>query len=997
MLTRDPTRVEEASMRRRFIGLLVLAGCISLDTPTLAQENTAELGGRVVDSQDAGVPGVTILITNEATGVYRQSVSNADGSYFITAITPGIYTLEAELSGFAKYSRKGVRLDLGRTATLEIALTPGAVTETITVTADTPLVDLTSKEIGGNVTNREVTMLPSVNGNFIGAVALLPGVISNVSTESFGSDAISANGLDSRNNNFMLDGANNNDDVIGQRAGSQARTPLEAVAEFQVITNQYDAEFGRTTGAIINAISKSGTNVFHGVAAGLWQDAGLTKKDFFVKQNALTKPDTQVQTYRANIGGPVVRDKAHFFFNVERVMVDRATTITIPARPEFNASPVTQDRVWNTLARFDHQLSANHTWAVRWLRESSPQLNQIIPVVFAPPAPVTGTFPVTQNASREEIDVDQTIVTTLNSVLGNNRLNTFRVNFTQEDVAFANPNFNGGAQDQSALQPTLVYTSFVDQQSAVAQARVNDAYQIDNTTSWFITGRGGSHDLKFGAQYEYVGAQSTAQDNLNGTFFFRSDQPFNANDPRTYPDRLWIRVPGALDRYQKAHYVAAFAQDKWRVTNRATLSLGLRYDLEVQPIQEVDNPAFSDPSQYPVDKNNIGARLGLTYDVAGDGQSVVRGGYGRFYDKTHFELISAILTAGTFSDSFQALFPANNFDPGPAAGNRPTDPMLANGPTVNPALVAAAYPPGSRIRNTGTVSLDNPDRVIPYTDQITAGYERQLFTTLSVSADYVHARARDQLMIRDLNPGLRTSPARTATVVRTNPAYVTQVSQPINAGKIDYDAVQVALVKRLASDYSYRVSYTLGYSRGNTSGAGIPLSGFQLLDDLRLDLNEGPTNVDRRHNLVISGQGLVPRTGGLTLAWVVRALSGSPFTVFDSTTDPDLNGQFTEPLAAGSYSGTTGTRRNPWTVDVENERNGARGPGLFQADLRFGYRLRAGQNRTLNLFVDVFNVTNRANFENPIGDRRLPDFLNLTALRSGAIPTTVQFGTRIEF
>jgi hypothetical protein len=431
--------------------------------------------------------------------------------------------------------------------------------------------------------------------------------------------------------------------------------------------------------------------------------------------------------------------------------------------------------------------------------------------------------------------------------------------------------------------------------------------------------------------------------------------------------------------------------------NRATISIGLRYDLEVQPISEVDNPAFSDPSAYPVDKNNLAPRLGLAYDLAGDGQSVVRGGYGRFYDKTHFELISAILTAGPFSDSFVALFPANNFDPGPAAGTRPTDPLLANGPTVNRALVSAAYPPGSRIRNVGTVSLDNPDRVIPFTDQFTAGYERQLFTTLSVSADYVHARARDQLMIQDLNPGVRTSPARTAPIVRINPAYVAQVSQPVNAGEIDYDALQVSLVKRFASDYSYRVSYTLGYSRGNTSGAAIPLSGFQLLNDLNLDLNQGPTNVDRRHNLVFSGQALVPRTRGLTLGWVMRALSGSPFTLFDSTTDPDLNGQFTEPLPAGSYTGTPGARRNPWTVDFESQRNGARGPGLFQADFRVGYRLRPGRDRSLNLFVDVFNVTNRANFENPLGDRRLPDFLNLTALRSGAVPTTVQFGTRVEF
>jgi len=979
-------------MRPRLVALLALACCFSVATLVFSQENTAELRGKVVDSQDAGIPGATILITNQATGVRRQSLSNADGTYFMTALAPGVYTLDAELSGFTKYSRKDIRLDLGRTTTLDVQLSPGQVTETVTVSAATPLVDLTSKEIGGNVTNREVTMLPSVNGNFVGMVALLPGVISNISTESFGSDAVSVNGLDSRNNNFMLDGANNNDDVIGQRAGSQARAPLEAIAEFQVITNQYDAEFGRTTGAIINAISKQGTNVFHGVAAGLWQDASMTQKDFFVKQNNLKKPETQLQTYRANLGGPVVRDKAHFFFNVERVMINRANTITIPSHPEFNSSPVTQDRVWNTLARFDHQLNTNNTWAIRWLRESSPQVNQIVPVVLT--APVAVTLPVTPNASREEHDVDQTVVGTLNSVLGNNRLNTVRVNFTQENVAFANPGFNTNGQDQAALKPQLNYLTFVDQQNNVAQARVNDAYQIDDTMSWFLTGHGGTHDLKFGGQYEYVGARGTAQDNANGTFTFRTDLPFNASDPRTYPERLQVRVPGALNTYQKAHFVAAFGQDKWRVSNHATISLGLRYDLEVQPLSEIDNPAFSDPGAYPIDKNNIAPRIGLTYELGNDGKSVVRGGYGRFFDKTHFELISAILTAGTFSDSFIVQFPTNNADPGPGNGTLPTDPMLVGGPTVNRALLASLYPPGSRVKNTGTVTLDNPDRVIPYTDQFTAGYERQLATTLSISGDYVHARARDQLMLQDLNPGLRTSTARTATLVRINPAYSGQVSQPINAGSIDYDALEMSLVKRLASDYSFRVSYTLGYSRGNTTGAGIPLSGFQVLDDLNLDLNEGPTNVDRRHNLVISGQAVVPRTGGLTVAWVARALSGSHFTLLDSTTDPDRNGTFAEPLPAGSY---TNSVKNPWSVDFDGKRNGATGPGLFQTDIRLGYRLHPGMGRSLDLFADIFNITNRANFENPTGDRRSTDFLNLTALRAGAVPTTLQLGVRMEF
>ena len=183
----------------------------------------------VVDAQEAALPGVTIVLTNQASGLFRQATTNDDGRYFITALTPGLYEIAAELGGFKRYTRRDVRLDLGRTTTLDVQMEIGALTEVVTVQASTPLVDLTSKEIGGNVTNREVTMLPSVNGNFVGMVALLPGIVSNVSTESFGSDAVSVNGMDSRNNNFMLDGANNNDDVIGQRAGTQARTPIEAI------------------------------------------------------------------------------------------------------------------------------------------------------------------------------------------------------------------------------------------------------------------------------------------------------------------------------------------------------------------------------------------------------------------------------------------------------------------------------------------------------------------------------------------------------------------------------------------------------------------------------------------------------------------------------------------------------------------------------------------------------------------------------------------------
>src|SRR6267378_2659548 len=530
--------------------LLCLVGLMMANGAANAQESTAELRGRVLDAQGGALPGVTITITNQATGVYRDVVSNGDGTYFATALAPGTYAIAAELVGFKKYIRSDVRLDLGHTTTLDLALEIGGLTESVTVSAETPLVDTTSKQIG------------------------------------------------------------------------------------------------RTTGAIINAISKQGTNAFHGVGAALLQDASMTRPDFFVKQNGLTKPNTRFQTYRANIGGPVVRDKAHFFANVERVMVNRPNTLTIPSHPEFNASPVTRDRVWNTLLRFDHQVNASNTWTVRWLRETSPQVNQVIS--YLPPFVGAQNLTVTQNASREEHDVDQTAVGTWNSVLSNTRVNTVRVNFTREDVAFANPGFNGNGQDQAGLNPTLVFLTYVDQQSPVAQARVDNAYQLDDTFSWFIPRGGSTHDVKMGGQFEYVGARSTTQDNLNGVFFFRSDLPFSAADPRTFPERLHVRVPGPLNTFQKANFASAFAQDKWTVTKRTTLSLGLRYDIEVQPIREVDNPRFAAPDAYPIDKNNFGPRVGVTYDLSGDGNAVVRAGYGRFYDKTHFELISNILTAGVF-------------------------------------------------------------------------------------------------------------------------------------------------------------------------------------------------------------------------------------------------------------------------------------------------------------------------------------------------------------
>ena len=970
---------------RRAVLLCALA-VLLLPSVSRGQQGTTEIRGRVIDEQKGVVPGAAVTLRHQDTGMFRETVTNADGTYFVTGIVPGSYELAVVLQGFKKYTRRDVVLEIGKTANLEIQLEIGSMEEAVTVTAELPIVDTSSKEVGGNISARELTDLPSINRNYIGFVGLLPGIVPNISTESFGSDSVNVNGQDDRNNNYLLDGANNNDDVIGQRAGTQARTALESIQEFQVITNQFDAEFGRTMGAVINAVTKQGTNAIRGSAFGFFQDAGLTEKSYFVARDAnLVKPSTKQRQYGGTLGGPVVRDKAHFFFSVERVEIDRDNNVLVPTRPDLNYAATTTDRVLNTMIRFDHQLSANHTWGVRWLREQSPQKNQII-----------GT--VTPAAAREESDVDQTVVATVNSVLGNTRVNTIRLAFTREDVTFANPGFNGNGNRQDQLPPTLVFQSFTDQQSATAQARINNAVQLENTFSWFVPGKRGDHDIKLGVQYQNSTNNADTQDNLNGTFTFgRSDLPFDPGNPRTYPDRFSIRVPGKLHNYTVAHFVAAFAQDKWKVSNRLTLSLGLRYDVEIMPVREADNPRFTDPEEYPLDLNNVAPRVGFSWDPSGSSRTVVRGGYGRFYDKTHFELIGGIFTAGVFSDSFVATFPANNADPGPRNGLMPTDPMLVNGPTVNRALLTQLYPPGTKQKNRGTVVWDNPDRRVPYSHQLTIGFQRQLVSTLALTVDYIRGMSRDLLMTKDLNPGLRDTTAVTSTLRRIDPNFVAAVNLPVNVGRTDFDSLAVQLEKRLSHGFTTRASYTLSKARGNTSGAGNVASGFQVLDDMHLELNEGPTNFDRRHNFVVSGSWLVPKTHGMTASWVARALSGLPFTLVDGNVDVDRNGTVAEPLAAGSYEGAARGIYQAHKVDFESRRNGAYGPGFFQVDARFGWRLRWAQRRSVDVFVDVFNVTNRANFASPTGNKADPNFLLLTALRAGAPPRTAQLAVRVGF
>jgi hypothetical protein len=972
----------------RSVRIVVFWVGLALSASAFAQQGTASLRGRVADEQGGVLPGVTVVVTHQESGVYREVVSNDDGSYFLTGIVPGRYMVAAQLTGFKRYEQRDVLIEVGRTATLDVSMSVGVLEETITVTTEAPLIDITSKQVGGNITQGELTGIPNATRNWLGFVGLLPGVQVQSTTISFGGDSINVNGQSNRNNNFVVDGGGNNDDYLGQAFGGQTRVALEAVQEFQVLTNQFDAEFGRSTGAVVNAVTKQGSNNVRGSAFGYFTDSTVTAPDFFTDQRGLEKPDTSKQEWGGTVGGPIVKDKAHFFGSLERVSIDDGRSNTFAARPELDYSTAQRTRVWNFMLRFDHQVNKDNTWGVRYLQENSPSFDQI-----------SGRWALA--AKREEADVDRTSVGTWNTVFSNNTFNTLRASFTYEDNIFATPEFFDGTPQADRL-PTLMMQTFRDQQAPDANQRINNSFQFDESFSWFIPEKwGGDHDAKFGVQYIFADARINDETNANGTFVFSTDLAFDRTNPRTYPERLQVLVPSPESTYMKSQVFVGFAQDKYQRGN-LTMNFGLRYDLEIIPLRSGFNP-FLPSGAYPVDKNNLAPRFGFAYNPGGSGNSVVRGGYGLFYDKVHLTIIDEFLRRGVYASTFTASFPNDRADPGPSSGRLPTDPFLVNGPTVNRALLAQQFPAGSLGRNTGDVFLDTPDRRVPYTHQVTLGYQRQLGQRVSASVDFIKTWARDMLIYENINPATRVDTSRTGTLNYSDTFGVAsslglspfrnRVFTISNAASTQYDALNFQVEKRYANNWSARVSYALSYARGNTEASGTDFNRFQTGANTNLDLNEGPLPFDRRHNLVFSGRVEVPWTKGLTISGTSRWMSGPSLWLYDSSSDTDRNGELFDSIPAGSYSGVGA---NAFTAENDGGRHGARGPTFKQTDARIGYRLRRGE-RTLDLFVEVFNLFNNANFENPTGDRRLADFLVLTALRGGGFPRQAQFGARLGF
>ena len=549
--------------------------------------------------------------------------------------------------------------------------------------------------------------MPSLNRNFTSYLSLLPGITATLSTDSFGADSIRVNGQATQNANYMLDGAGNNDNFNNGNGGAQARTPVEAIQEFQLLTSQFDAEFGSTSGGVVNAVSKQGTNQLHGVGFFFNQNQAMTSLDYFAKQQNLAKPEAQQKQWGGNIGGPIVRNKLHFFVNLERIDQNRGPDHQHqrPSRAQFHRLHARQrveldgsrgppdqreQHVGGPLAARDVAADAISSWHDE-LHEGARRTGERRRLDHRRHA----EFGAREHAGQHA----EGLVHARGRVLRQSRVFRHRR--------------SGGVARLSSCTRRLL-----DGSSTRANRRMDPAYQIDETFAWFLPEQEGRSRPQVRRELVLSAASHVRcrHAERHRSLFRRATGTSTPADPRTYPDRLQVRVPGVSDFFVKGKELGFFAQDKWKINSRLTASLGVRYDLEIVPLDKQATTCSPTPSQYPVDKNNVSPRVGATWTLDQAGTTVVRGGWGLYFQKTAYSnFMPTSSSAGAFTDSFLVNLcgPANapicpsatSVDPGPSAGRLPTSPFLVNGPIVNRALLNSMFPPGTRLPNTGTVQL----------------------------------------------------------------------------------------------------------------------------------------------------------------------------------------------------------------------------------------------------------------------------------------------------
>ncbi|HTV01020.1 MAG TPA: TonB-dependent receptor, partial [Luteitalea sp.] len=772
-----------------------------------AQVTSAVLQGVVRDNQGGIVPGVVVTATNTDTGLSREVPSDDAGLYRLTALPPGAYDVTATLDGFAPFTRQGIVLTVGQTATVDVTLGLAGLSEAVTVAAEAPLVDRSSNALGTTVTKAQLDDLPLAGRDFASLARLAPGVT------GVGSGGISAGGQLTRNNSVVVDGTSNDEQGI---AGTRGSFSLESVREYVVYTNQFSAEHGLASGALVNVVTRSGTNKVEGRVFAFHRDDSFDARNPFAKAQGSGAAPFSEQRGGGFLGGPFVKNAWHYFGSYEFQRNETTNVITSPLVPVGEREQPENTGRDQIFFKSEIQLPREHRLGGRYRYDDTR---------------ITGSGIGGLNPRERGYDQAQTYqdgVATLTSILSSRTVNEVRVLAGTLDMQWT---VDGYADPfgVSISRPSIN----LGKANNMPQGWDSKRYQIIDTLAHTI----GRHEFKAGVDLQFDDQNTYFLGNKDGTFTFRTDAPFDANDRATYPFQYTQTIGDWYD-HRKNEIYSAFVQDTWRASNRLTVNAGLRYDTET---------IFAKARAVEVDQdlNNFSPRVGATWTATEDGRTIVRGGFGLYFDQG-FNNISGNISNSARSNLVTVLNPGY---PDPYAGG----------------TIAATKP---------SITVAAPVFTTPSTRTTSLGVRRELVRGLAVSVDAVRTLGYDLFNAVDIN-----APLPGATV-RADSNYL-RVVQYQTTGRSWNDSLLVSLERRaVGRGPSFNVAYTLSKAERDVEDFG-----FVAQNAYDPAAEKAAASNDRRHQLVASAVWALPF--GFQASGLLQARSGLPWNV---TTGSDNNG-----------------------------------------------------------------------------------------------------------
>ncbi|HWY21268.1 MAG TPA: TonB-dependent receptor [Candidatus Acidoferrum sp.] len=1085
-------------MKVRIILVFVLLAAVSLS----AQTFRGTILGTVTDPSGAVVAGAKVTVKNVGTGLERTTDTSADGSYALPELPIGTYTVTVTLTGFQTSVTTGVVVDVATERRVDAALKTGAVSTKVEVSADTlPLVETTTNDLGGVITAQTVENMPVNGRDYTKLIFLNPGVAGSPDqiTDSPGSfGEFSMNGARGRSNNYLLDGTDMNDGYRNDPAINEAGVfgtpatilPIDAVAEVNVISN-FQPEYGRNSGAIVNIVTKSGTNTLHGSAGEYFRNSALDARNYF---NIAGQPKAPFHNnqYGASIGGPIVKDKTFFFFDYEGQR-EPVGVVTIASVPGTGSGPNGQLAPADSSNPVIQALLARHPWPAPNLPNGqasvvSPSYNNLTSLIakidhsFNQSNLLTGryffgdsvqSFPLALTATGGQLPGFNTFTPTrvqlvslsYNHFFGSNKVNELRYGWNRFAEGFfpADQNFhpssiglcaattaadcNGGPFDSGLPIIQVSGVAQLGATSSVPRHRVDSNNQILDNFSWKI----GKHDVKFGVDFHRTSVQQYFDKYFRGRLRFK-DQT-SSGGLSAIGNFLAGNVTdgfqyfGDSTRHTFDNNFGFYVQDSFRVTPRLTFNYGLRWDYfgvvkeknnlltnitSVSPspgtgtftLTQVGQPGLS--SLYNPDKKDFAPRVSVVWNVTGKGRTVVRAGYGIFFDAFSQDMVLGHLPYAPF------------FDPGPAYNNFGPAPILSTGAVGGPIVAGS---PVYNATSTCTFECDafGFDRNIkmPYMENYNLNIQQQISNKAVFQVGYVGAQGHRlwrffdisqpstaQINAADIACACINDFGGAARPLNGNPYGAFYVLQENSTGKSNYNALQASLRLTGWHGVTSIVNYVWSKSLDNSSdGEDFEPNAAQPNDSTNPQLEYGPSNFNIPHRFTWNFSYEFPKMGGnwqrLKNGWGINSIltlqNGQPFQLNYNFQDdfsgsgnafdrPDVVGpikyhprnpynyldlsSFAIPCTVnGSASGAAadcviGTRH------YGNEgRNSLHGPAFKEWNFAIYKTTAITERVSMQLRADFFNIVNHPNFANPF----LPAFIADAGAAGFALNST---GTR---